>query len=106
MEKIRITKKRYKRKDGTIVRGTSYLTSDKGAPGRTPKEKKWFSPKGNLHGWNKNLSQQERIRRASTGRSDLSSGRSLQALSNVSTDRKTKTLAKKDAAVFFKRLKK
>lgn len=117
MRKLRVSVKRYKRgsftKDvlpgprvrmkrikGTMVKGHTKLVPDKGTPGRF-RGVKWFKPKSTLRGWDKDLSVDERRRRASIGRSDLSSARALLALANVTKDRETKTKARQDAKYFF-----
>lgn len=67
--------------------------------------KKWFKPKKDLHGWDKDLSTTVRRRRASIGRTDLSSAKALQALANVSKDAKTRRVAAVDARFFYARHK-
>ena len=42
MAQIKVTRKSYVRKDGTVVKGTTYYTKDKGKPGKTPKSEKWY----------------------------------------------------------------
>ena len=45
MAQIKVTRKAYVRKDGAVVKGTSYYTKDKGKPGKTPeKGGGFFSP--------------------------------------------------------------
>ena len=87
----------------TTVKG--HLKKDTGAPGKTKKEDRWFTPDPgkNLHGWEKDMSATKRRKLASIGRNDLSSGRALQQLVNVTTDRATKKSAKADADYFFRR---
>jgi len=100
----------YIRSDGTHVKGAyvppvTYLTTDRGEPGRTPEKEKWFNPKTHT-GWKKNLSAEERRRRLKKGGvSDLTAGRRALALSNVTTDPETKRLAREDAEYFFRRHK-
>ena len=84
---------------GTTVKG--HMRPDVGEKGRTPKRERWAVIVGNLHGWSKDMSTDERRRRAAIGRDDLSSARALQQLTNLSTDRKTKIIAKSDADYFF-----
>lgn len=114
MGKLRVSVRGYRRKgyrrkgayvDPSYVDPHTKLVPDRGKPGRTPKAERWFKPKGTLGGWDKDQSASERRRRAARGRSDLSSGRALQALANVTTDRETKSVAKQDADYFFKKVK-
>jgi len=44
----------------TYIKPTTYRMVDKGKPGRTPKEKRWFFPKAELDGWSKNLPAKKR----------------------------------------------
>lgn len=112
MGKITIKRKGYTRKGQIRVRGTTYKTEDRGAPGKTPKSQRWYKPKREL-GWEKDMPQEQRIRVAISSRpknwSDnkriLSSARALQALSNVSTDRETAKKAKADSEVLRRRLR-
>jgi hypothetical protein len=64
---------------------------------------RWFSP-GKRTGWSKRLPATERRRLALKAHkgSYLSAGRALQALSNVTTDWRTKVLAGQDARYFFR----
>lgn len=82
--------------------------------------KKWFKKavqKGatrNLDGWSKDMSASRRRWRAirsrpnqwSARKKNVSAGRALQALSNVTKDRATKKKAKADADYFFRKAKK
>jgi len=43
MAQIKVTRKSYVRKDGTVVKGTTYYTQDKGKPGKTPENEKFYS---------------------------------------------------------------
>lgn len=36
MAQIKVTRKSHVRKDGTVVKATTYYTKDKGKPGKTP----------------------------------------------------------------------
>jgi hypothetical protein len=63
--------------------------------------RKWFHPKGSLHGWHKDLPADVRRKRVLEGRDPTSAGRALLALSNVSKDPKTKSVARADAHYFF-----
>ena len=42
MAQIKVTRKSYVRKDGTVVKGTTFYTKDKGKPGKTPESEKWY----------------------------------------------------------------
>ncbi len=103
MAKIKVTRKRYVRKDGTVVNGTTYYTKDKGKPGKTPDREKFYHPKVAMH-WHKDQSAE--VRRANALKAHngnkLSTARALQALANVTTDAETAKLAKADADYFFK----
>ena len=81
--------------------------------------KNWYKkavnekPPYTLGGWSKNQSSITRRRNAlnsrpknwSLNKRRLSAGRALQALSNVTKDKRTKELAKRDANYFFRLLK-
>ena len=81
-------------------------------------KKEWFKkavnarPPNNLGGWNKSQSTVTRRRLAlesrpknwSLHRRRLSAGRALQALANVTKDKRTAELAKRDANYFFRNL--
>ena len=54
MAKIKVTRKSYIRKDGTHVKGTTYLTEDKGKSGKTPESEKFFHPNVKMN-WHKYL---------------------------------------------------
>ena len=95
MAKIRVTQIR----NGKRV---TFLTSDKGKPGKTPKKKQWYEP-GVETGWKKDMPQGERrglVMRAHKG-DELASARAMQSLANVTTDRETKREARADAVFFF-----
>jgi hypothetical protein len=102
MAKIKVTRKSYTRKDGTIVKGTTYYTEDKGKPGKTPESEKFFHPQVKMN-WHKDLPVD--VRRANAlkahGSDVLATARALQELSNVTTDAETKKQAKEDADYFF-----
>jgi len=102
------TRRAYLRKDGTRVKSTEVSPStrnikDRGLPGRTPKGKQWFEPQVET-GWRK--SQSEAVRRVGVLKAhkgdELTSGRAMQALANVTTDKETKRKAKSDAQYFFR----
>ncbi len=106
MAKLRVTREGHTRSDGTRVKGSTFLIKDRGAKGRTPLSKRFFDP-GVKTGWEKTLPadiRRGRVLRAHKG-DLLASGRSLQALSNVSTDKRTKMLAGLDARFFFRKHK-
>ena len=104
--RLRIKRKGHTRKlkSGRTIRikASGFFTEDKGKKGRTPKPERFFKPRVKS-GWRK--SDPTRKRRATTLKAHkqdkLATARSLQALSNVSTDRETKKLAKRDADFFF-----
>lgn len=98
---IRIKRKGYRRKDGTRVKGTTYLAKDTGKPGRTPESKKlpFRLRPGFLKGWKKSQAAGTRhrildnvIRRE--GYATVS--RRLTALKNVSPDSGTDRAANAD----------
>ena len=102
MAKIKVTRKSYVRSDGTRVKGTTYYTQDKGAPGKTPESKKFYHPKVEMH-WSKD--RPPKVRRANALKAHkgdkLATARALQALANVTTDAETARPAKTDADYFF-----
>ena len=102
MAEIKVTRKSYVRKDGTVVKGTTYYTKDKGKPGKTPESEKFYHPKVEMH-WHKDQSVE--VRRANALKAhngnELATARALQALANVTTDAETAKLAKADADYFF-----
>lgn len=65
---------------------------------------KWFKPKKRKTGWSKFLPA--KIRRARSLKAHkgdlLASGRSIQALANLTTDKRTERLARADARYFFR----
>lgn len=93
----------------TRVRG--HMRKDTGKPGRTPEGKMWFEP-GRKINWSKEEPQKIRLSRAIASRPkslsshdrNLSAFRALNALANVTTDRETETLARKDARALRRRL--
>jgi hypothetical protein len=104
MAQIKVTRKSYVRKDGTVVKGITYYTQDKGKPGKTPENEKFYHPKVEMH-WHKD--QPTKMRRANALKAhegdELATARALQALANVTTDIETAKLAKTDADYFFAR---
>ena len=102
MAKIKVTRKSYTRKDGTVVKGTTYYTEDKGKPGKTPESQKFFHPKVKMN-WHKEDSEETRRTNALKAHegNELATARALQELANVTTDTETKKLAKVDADYFF-----
>lgn len=69
---------------------------------KTRKKVKWFE-KGEPLNWRKTDSQAKRRREALKSRKGdyLATARALMALSNVTTDSKTKSLARSDSYYFF-----
>jgi len=106
MAQIKVTRKSYVRKDGTRVKGTTYLTKDKGKPGKTPKSQKWYEHNVEMN-WHKDESVEVRRVNALNAHNgdELATARALQAVANVTTDSETATLAKSDAEYFFSRHK-
>ena len=102
MAQIKVTRKTYVRKDGTVVKGTSYYTKDKGKPGKTPAGEKWYEHTVEMN-WHKD--QPADVRRANALKAhkgdELATARALQALANVTADPETGKLAKADADYFF-----
>ncbi len=114
MAKLRVTRKSHKRgpyhrEDGTLVAGanvpkSTFLIKDRGVPGRTPEEKKFFKVKV-YTGWKADMPMGKRRRLVlKAHKSDaLASGRSMIQLANVShrinpdVSRKART----DALYFF-----
>ena len=102
------TRRAYLREDGARVKSvkvsaSTYKMEDKGQPGKTPQDKRWFEPQVDT-GWRKD--DNEPIRRvkvldAHKG-DELASARAMQALSNVSTDRETSGKARSDAKYFYR----
>jgi uncharacterized protein YkwD len=99
---IKVTRKSYVRKDGTVVKGTTYYTKDKGKPGKTPESEKFYHPKVEMH-WHKDQSAEMRRANALKAHNgnELATARALQALANVTTDAETAKMAKADADYFF-----
>jgi len=102
------TRRAYLREDGVRVKSAKVRSSvlkveDKGAPGRTPKARRWFEPQVET-GWEKG--QSEGIRRAKVldahKGDELASARAMGALANVTTDRETRGKARADAKYFYK----
>ena len=112
-KKLRVSRKgyhrkAYTRKDGTRVKGSyvdpaTFKIKDVGAPGQTPKAERWYEP-GVKMNWEKGMAVSKRRSNALKAHrgSELSTARALQSLANVTTDRATRTAAKKDADYFFK----
>ena len=103
MPQLTVMRKGYTRKDGTRVKASTFKVKDRGEPGRTPKAEQWYEP-GVKTGWEKG--QPESVRRAKVLKAhkgdELASARSMQALSNVSTDRETASKAGRDAKYFYR----
>ena len=70
---------------------------------QTGSPNKWFNPKVNMD-WHKDMPMGERRQNALDAHNGdpLATGRALQALSNVTTDPKTKIESLKDAKYFFR----
>lgn len=102
MAQIKVTRKSYVRKDGTVVKGNTYYTKDKGKPGKTPESEKWYQHNMEMN-WHKDQPAEMRRVNAFKAHSGdkLATGRALQALANVTTDIETAKLAKIDADYFF-----
>src|SRR4030042_5999690 len=87
MAQIKVTRKSYVRKDGTVVKGTTYYTEDKGKPGKTPESEKWYEHNVEMN-WHKD--EPAKVRRANALKAhkgdELATARALQALSNVTAD--------------------
>ncbi len=103
MPNLRVTRKAHTRSDGTRVKGSTFLIKDRGAKGRTPESKQFFDP-GVRTGWRKDLPAEVRRQLVlKAHKSDLlAARRSLQALANVTADKRTKQLAGLDARFFFR----
>ena len=96
MPKIRVTQIRKGKR-------VTFLTPDKGKPGKTPKEEQWFERRVET-GWEKEQppnTRRAKVLRAHKG-DELSSAKSMQALSNVSTDVATKRASRTDALYFYR----
>ena len=104
MGTITVHRRGYTRKDGTYVQPTTYETEDRGKPGKTPESQRFYHPDVEMD-WHKDKSAETRRSHALKAHSGdkLATARSLQALANVTTDKKTAELAKKDADYFFKK---
>ena len=112
MRKLLIDRKAHRRKahkrDGTHVKGsrvdrTRFRAKDMGKLGRTPKSKRWYEHKVET-GWEKGMPSMKRRRlvlRAHKG-DYLASGRAMQALSNITTDKETRVRSRSDALYFFR----
>ena len=96
----------------TWVSEATYMTEDKGKPGRTPEGEKFFKPKKRT-GWEKTLepaTRRSKLLNATDKNKSMhdryvEAGRMIQELSNVTTDVETKTRAKEDANWFFEKAK-
>jgi hypothetical protein len=94
--KIRVTAQR---ESGAV----SYLTEDKGKPGKTPENERWYEPTVTT-GWKKEMPEEQRRRLVLEAHQGdlLASGRAMMALANVTNDQATKSSAKKDAFYFYR----
>jgi hypothetical protein len=96
----------------TWVPETTYMTEDKGKPGRTPESEKFFEPKRHT-GWEKTqepANRRSKLLNATDKNKSMhdryvEAGRMIQELANVTTDEETKTKAKEDADYFFEKAK-
>ncbi len=125
MAELKIKRKGYWREAFTYTRNgkvvsvkrawvpeTTYMTEDRGKPGRTPASRRFFEPKRHT-GWEK--TQPAATRRAKLLAATESgkpmhdryveAGRMIQELANMTTDRETKAKAEEDAVYFFERAK-
>lgn len=95
MKKIKVTAQR----DGKTI---TYLTEDKGKPGKTPPGQQWYNPSVET-GWRKDMGEEERRRLVLNAHKgdNLASARAMQSLANISTDRETTHKARLDASYFF-----
>jgi hypothetical protein len=112
MAKLRVRRKAYKRKpytqkggvrvEGTKVPATTFSIKDRGKPGRTPEEERFYYPKVTMN-WHKTQGATVRRRNALKAHSGnyLATARALIALHNVTTDTETKQKAYADAHYFF-----
>ena len=105
MGKILVDRRSYYRKDGTYVRGTTYLMKDTGKPGRTPKSKRWFkvAEEGRLiykgdewHAEDSGKKRRRILRGLAKSRGWNVLIKRLNAVRNVSTSRKLKKSAGAD----------
>ena len=91
---------------------TTFMTEDRGKPGRTPESEKFFEPKRHT-GWEKTMAATTRRGKLLDATDDkkpmhdryVEAGRMIQKLANVTTDEETKTKAKEDAGYFFEKAK-
>lgn len=100
-KRIRVTQQR----DGKTV---SFYTKDKGKPGKTPEDEKWYQPTLSDTGWSKDLPEDERrtaMLQAHKG-DYRAAGRALMSLANVTTDMETSRKARADALYFYRQLRK
>jgi hypothetical protein len=102
MAQIKVTRKSYVRKDGIVVKGTTYYAKDRGKPGKTPESEKWYQHNVEMN-WHKDETAETRRANALKAHKgdELAAARALQALANVTTDPETSRLAKSDADYFF-----
>jgi len=115
MAKLRVKRKAHKRKAYTRKGGvrvkasrvpaTTFSVTDRGKPGRTPEEERFYHPKVHT-GWKADMSAEERRRRVKSAHKGdlLASARSMQALSNVQhrINPGVAAKAKADADYFFR----
>jgi hypothetical protein len=112
--RIRVRRKGYKRKAFTEHRNgrpihepaarvprTTYYEEDRGAPGRTPEENRWYKATGTLNGWSISEDAEQRHRALEETARQEGWGKvehKLIGLHNVTTSEKTKMDAEDDVA--------
>ena len=101
-KRLRVHREGYTRADGTRVAPSTFMTEDKGAPGRTPESEQFYEPKVTDTGWHNDMSQGKRreIYLEAHNGDVTASYRGMDGLAKVSTDRKTRREARKDANYF------
>jgi len=106
IKKLTVRRKGYTRKSGVRVRKTTYKMKDVGKPGRTPKSKRWFKPKGKS-GFKKEKSLAWNYRTVKKYMKGdlLAAGRKLIALANVTVDKPTERKARKLGKRFLREYK-
>ncbi|MDD4985928.1 MAG: hypothetical protein PHQ43_09075 [Dehalococcoidales bacterium] len=118
MPKLRVTRRghyrdAHMRPGGVVVprrkiKKVTFLIKDRGAPGRTPKEDRFFHPKVHT-GWEADMPAKKRrgLMLKAHGGNALSTARALQALHNVSfrTAPAAAAKAQADAKFFYRKHK-
>src|SRR5664279_6556885 len=102
MARIKVTRKAYVRKDGTMVKGTSYYAKDKGKLGKTPESGKWYEHNVEMN-WHKD--EPAEVRRTNALKAHkgdkLATARSCLLYTSDAADEEDSELAKNDADYFF-----